>query len=141
MKNWDIKSLLTCEDVREEVGNKVTIVGVFSDIVVSSLPAVIRLALWVEFIVSKIGMYNFSIRIDTPTIEKAAIIALEIDVETCASAVSTSVPKFPLKINESGYISIFIKEKSQKTWTLYRKVHVEQGKTIGPMVSFNWKEK
>lgn len=91
MKKWEIKSLLTCEDVREEVGNKSTIVGVFSDIVLENLPAVIRLSLWVEFIVSKIGMHNFSIRIDTPTVEKAAVIALEIDVETCASSVCTAV--------------------------------------------------
>lgn len=45
------RNVLFCDDVRREIGNKRTIVGVFSgDIVVSNVPAVVPLATYIEFI-------------------------------------------------------------------------------------------
>lgn len=139
MKNWEIKSLIACDDVRHEVGDKSTVVGIFSGAVVPSIPTVMRLSLWIECAFQQTGMYNISIRIDTPTVEKAAVIDLEIEIQACTSSLSTAVPQFPLKIDKAGHISIFAKEKSQEKWKLCRTINVEQGEVLGPKINVNWK--
>lgn len=139
MKNWEIKSLIACEDVRQEVNNKSTIVGVFSRVIFPSLPTIMRLSLWVECAFQKAGMYNIGIRVDTPSVEKAVVINLEMEIEEGKSSLSTAVPQFPLKIDDAGYISIFVKEKSQEKWKLCRAINIAQGEIQGPKINVNWK--
>jgi hypothetical protein len=44
------KAVITCEDVRDEVGNKKSLIGVFSgDITVPSFPAMVRVAFYLEY--------------------------------------------------------------------------------------------
>jgi hypothetical protein len=45
------RSVIVCEDIREEINGKKSLMGVFSgDIVVQSMPAVIRFAVYVEYV-------------------------------------------------------------------------------------------
>lgn len=53
------RNVLLCEDVRAEIGNKSTIIGVFSgDVVVSEMPATLQFAVYAEYIPSRFGEVN-----------------------------------------------------------------------------------
>jgi hypothetical protein len=53
-KIGSFRNVSLCEDVREEVGNKKSLMGVFSgDVVVSQFPAQIRVAFYLEYLPRK----------------------------------------------------------------------------------------
>lgn len=129
MQNSALKTLLACEDVRYEIGHKATIVGVFSGVVLDDFPRAIRLALWLEYLVKEAGKYNFSVRVDTPTVESAVVIDLEVEAKEPFETLVTGIPPFPLKIEKCGEISIFTKETKNKKWDLSRKIKIEKGES------------
>lgn len=51
-----IRNAIICEDIRKEIGNKLTLVGVYSgDIIVGRFPADLWLAFYAEFLPSQSG--------------------------------------------------------------------------------------
>lgn len=61
------RNVSMCEDVREEVGNKKSLMGVFSgDVVVQELPARLKIAFYAEYIPDQgagLHEFEFSIRV------------------------------------------------------------------------------
>ena len=54
---------VVCEDVREEVGKKLSLMGVFSgDIIVAEMPATVRIAFYFAIHANKPGTYNMKVR-------------------------------------------------------------------------------
>ncbi|HTE42429.1 MAG TPA: hypothetical protein VK629_16525, partial [Steroidobacteraceae bacterium] len=58
-----VVSAILCEDVREEVSNKHTLVGVITgDILVGVFPGNIRVAAYIELAATKVGVHRFNLR-------------------------------------------------------------------------------
>lgn len=66
-----VRTVIFCEDVRQEAGNKWSILGVFSaDIIIGVVPAAIRLALYIESEVSRPykGALGYRLRLESEEI-------------------------------------------------------------------------
>jgi hypothetical protein len=65
---------IICEDVRDEVGNKKSLMGVFSgDIVVAEFPAIVRIAFYAEYILDvNAGPHELSFSIEVGGEEAAS---------------------------------------------------------------------
>jgi hypothetical protein len=73
----EFRNVVLCDDVRDEIGNKKSLMGVFSgDIIVQELPATIPIAIYLEFVpVDPTKSFELSIKlsVDSDEIAKANI--------------------------------------------------------------------
>ena len=62
----NLRNIILCEDIRTEVGNKLSLMGIFSgDVVVTEIPATIHLAVYMQYIASpeETGELSFEFRL------------------------------------------------------------------------------
>ena len=72
MDTIEVRNAILCEDIRHEIGNKNSLIGVFGgDILVAELPARIRVAVYYDAMVSVRGKIQSEIKLqfgDAPPI-------------------------------------------------------------------------
>jgi uncharacterized protein DUF6941 len=93
------KNVILCEDVRDEVGNKKSLMGVFSgDIIASELPATLQLAIFIQYVIEprdKKEVIHLGLWQDE---EKIVDVKMEIDAKQEVS--SLIVPKAMVQFNK-----------------------------------------
>jgi len=120
-----IFQVVICDDIRHELNNKVSLMGVFSaDILVSDFPAkAINLAIYVQFQLSK-GKHTFTVEI-TYSGEKRFLIEGEIEAAEGSAAYFAS-PQLRLAASEEGDIEFKVSldgAQSERT----EKKHISKG--------------
>src|SRR5437016_351670 len=96
-RNTKFRNVIACEDVREEVGNKKSLMGVYGgDIIVSEIPAQIWLAFYIEKLPSEPGMAE-ELAVEIKQNEKiAGKVGIHVDpFETATLVLPRALVRFP----------------------------------------------
>ena len=111
MGNVKIINAVLCEDIRHEINNKNSLIGVFSgDVLISELPGKVRFAIYYEASVEMPGKIKSEIRLQYA--DKAAFTAeLEHDVQT--KYISSATPPFELVIENEGDFVVSVRFEEQ----------------------------
>lgn len=99
-------NVIICEDIRQEVGNKLTLVGVYSgDIFVSEMPANIWLAMYLDFFKEESNDVSFELQLLVNGDQKLKMHgSLALDLPHQSAVIG--VPKFQLRFERDSEISI-----------------------------------
>ena len=98
---FKIEKSILCEDVREEISKKHTLVGVYAgDILISAIPGSMSLALYIEASVAKIGKFDLNLKLSGPG-EHEATLKARIDVAQPGTAV-IATPRIDLLVDQEG---------------------------------------
>src|SRR5579872_7073229 len=63
-RNGGLRTVLLCEDVRREIGNKRTLVGVLAgDILVPSFPSFVNFGVYIEYVAVETGSLDFHVEV------------------------------------------------------------------------------
>lgn len=123
-----VKSLL-CEDVREEINNKHTLIGVYiGDVLISRIPGNMSIALFVELDVKKEGKQSIQLRLSGPGDHEAVLNA---DLNFIGVGSSTlKTPRIELLVDKEGIFRIDLSEDGE-TWINL----IEKSVTLNPAPS------
>jgi hypothetical protein len=97
---------LLCEDIRNELGNKRTLVGVFSgDIIVEKFPATLSLAAYFEYLPATIGeqRIDFLIRYDDAKLFDFGGV---LSIEEPTKVVVLTLPRLNVTLAQAGELKI-----------------------------------
>jgi len=115
------RNVLLCDDVRKEIGNKRTIVGVFSgDIIVSSVPAVVPLAAYIEFMPTSLDDNEIEFRFLVGNKPIATLKATLNDLQMGVVAV-LELPKIVIHATQPTEVSIDAQIKNRPVQRLMTK--------------------
>lgn len=102
MNKITVENVVFCENFRQEVGGKYTLLGVFApELSVSEIPATISLAIWISGTPSALGAFTADFR--TLDVDKKEVIKGKMDGEFSGSGKSSIViGPMPLQIQKAG---------------------------------------
>jgi hypothetical protein len=133
VKNIEKPSVIAvlCEDVRDELNRKHTLLGVFAgDINVQHFPANLKLAAYLEFRNFPAGKHDFSGEV---SYARKPIMKLEGEMEVKSSGTAVLVlPSFILPLAEEGQLEVIVKGAGGKPTTVISS-HV----SVGPIPSLS----
>ena len=111
-----INTVVFCDDIRQEVGGKVTLVGAYTpELNASKIPVTIPVAVWVVLSPDKMGDFKFNLKIEDP--DKNQILKGEIAGTFSASAItSLAIPQMPVIVSKTGTYKFSIKEDGGSKW-------------------------
>ena len=128
MKTGEFRNVILCEDIREEVGNKKSLMGVFSgDIIVSEMPASLQICIYLEYMhdnkllkmASKETPYQleFTLQLDEKIIAKiqAGVTKADSDVT------SLVVPKGIISVEKNAIFTVLASSLGAKPTEILRK--------------------
>jgi hypothetical protein len=128
IRDLEIGSVIICDDIRKEVTNKEILIGVYTgDIVVSSFPASIPLAFWVELTPYRPGKHEFNLRLSIPGKKGKLVIQAALEVATLTGT-SAAVAGFQITFDEPGELTLEIGFGDE--WHLLRRKTVQQGPVV-----------
>jgi hypothetical protein len=117
-------SVIVCDDIRREDNGKAILIGVFlNDLIVSEIPALIRVCLW--FTGAMRGRESkFSVRIEIDANEKKNSKTYEHEVSlnndqnpTERSEFQVAMLGMPLLIQADGTLNIKVRPKGARSWS------------------------
>ena len=130
-----LTTALLCEDVRTELGNKHTIVGVFSnDILVASLPAVLSLSAYLEYVPDEIGVQNITLSIVVAG-NVVANIEAKLSVVEAKTVSVLYLPRVNLTVPRAAEIRLDMKVFPGEPTTIIKKQVLTSPDVIGAIVS------
>lgn len=100
---FTIRSVVACEDIREEKFGKHTLVGVYSGdtIQVAQIPGNIAIACFIEFEIQELGVHELGLKLSGPGKHEATLKARLSFSETGVFAV-IATPRIDLLADEEG---------------------------------------
>jgi len=109
MKNFKVRNVIFCEDIREEKSNKHILIGVFGgDLHVAEFPAFIRLAIFTEIEIKGDIPPKVYLKISGPS-EGMALMEAEPRVNSEADnlqSIVISTPSFAIQAEAEGVIKV-----------------------------------
>lgn len=130
-----IRNCLLCDNVIQDIHNRYTLVGVFTnDVLVAEFPARIRLAFYGEFVVKQAGEYLIELSIDVDN-NPAIKIGANVTVVNSDEVTALAVPNLDITIKQEVELTISVLvNKTSRPQTLIRK-KIRRGVTGVPMAS------
>ena len=110
MNDFQINSVIFCEDIRREITQKDILIGVFSsDIIVHALPARISLAFWIEITPRKPDGIEIFFRLDAPGSESPLEMTLAVENTPNQDSIAIYTPPLLCLIEKAGLITLSVK--------------------------------
>lgn len=104
-----IKTVLFCEEVRQEKSNKYIILGVFNGlIIVNHLPATVPIALYLEYFPVPLGKFTIGLRISGPG-KGSFEMAIEANVHDASRPLVLPTPRFEVTLECEGDLLVEVK--------------------------------
>ena len=120
-KNFEVENAILCEDIRQEVNNKKTLVGVYAgDILISSLPAPIDLAFYLDGKAFDRELFRIEVRLSGPGKSKA-IAMLELGATGESLGIAMITPRMQVLFEREGMFKIAIRDPDQSWKTIISK--------------------
>lgn len=109
LNGYSIETSILCEQIREEIRNKVSIIGVYSsNIVVGQFPSTFPISLYLELDAQRVGKIELHIRFVTPG---PNTVGMKIDGELSTTGRSfIPMPTMPLICAEAGSVVIEVSD-------------------------------
>ena len=119
--NLKVINAVLCEDVRQEIGNKRSLMGAFSgDIIAAEMPAHIQLALYVDF---KRNNPDEEVALDVAfLVDDSQIVKFRAKLERGSECATLVIPKGIVQFDKDGVFSVKITPDNQKEEEILRKV-------------------
>jgi hypothetical protein len=116
MSKVKIDNIVFCDHIRQEIGGKHTLLGVYApELNIASFPAMIQVAIWMSVTPNKTGPFECEIRIKNP--EQKEILNGKIQGEfKILAKTSLALPDMPIQITTAGDYSFNIKFSDEKKW-------------------------
>lgn len=130
-----VRAAILCEDIRQEVNNKLILIGVFTgDIVLSEFPGAIALRIYIEYISDKVGEFDFQV-IYTLNEDEKAKVSGKITVHTPEGSIGMTVPPVLIEADEPGDLSVLFLIEGQEPEIILKKA-LTLGEVVSP-ISFS----
>lgn len=125
----EITAVLVCDDIRKEVTNKETIIGVYSgDIVVPSFPSWFNSSLWIELFAQGPGTFDLKFRVGL-TGKKPIEIGAKVTIGKSGNA---SIPLVGMQLQADQPSELIIECTLDKEWKIIKRKAVIQGAVTLP---------
>jgi hypothetical protein len=133
---FEILNAIVCDDARREDNGKAILIGVYTgSILASKFPTQMQLAVWIEHQVTRIGTYQFSLRV---------LLDDEIEVfEVTADAVLNELAPgvlafsgFPLQLQRPGTLKVQLRI-AQEDWVTLRTLSIMKGQSLTTPPAFD----
>lgn len=109
LNGYSIDSYILCEQIRQEIRNKVSIIGVFSaDIVVSEFPSTFPVTIYLEIDAQTAGKIELNVRLISPG---PNIVEMKVVGELASPGRSyVPLPPMPLVCAEAGSVTVEVSD-------------------------------
>jgi hypothetical protein len=128
-------AIIICDDIRKEINNKDILIGVYSgDIVVSSLPAWLPMAFWIEASAKQIGRHDRSFRItvaDNPPL----VLKSELQIEQLGS-LAIMISGLQIYFEKEGTLLLEVQEGEEWKTLKSKKIIIGQLPSGSPIPTF-----
>ncbi|WP_282608966.1 hypothetical protein [Pelagibius sp. Alg239-R121] len=105
-KKIRFRNVLLCDDIRQEISNKLILIGVYTGhIVLSEFPANIRLAVYAEFKPRELTVEDVQLRYKLDG-KLLATISGRVEAHDLDSWATAAIPALPLQLESMGELSI-----------------------------------
>jgi hypothetical protein len=129
MMAGEIGAVIVCDDVRREQTNKDILVGVYAgDIIVTSFPAIVTAAHWIEFTPGNTGLRTLRFRVSVNDMPPAEM-KFEIQVAELGP-MGLVLPPTHMPVEKPSDLSLHI--WSGNDWALLKKKAITQGLVAFP---------
>ena len=110
--NFEVVTALLCEQVRQEINNKFTIVGTFSgDVHVASFPAVFLASIYLQLYAKDAGQFSVELQITSPGKDQPNQLMIALGAEiTAPGPTVVPMPQFPIQSEGPGEITIELRQ-------------------------------
>lgn len=124
---------VVCDDIRQETGNKPFIIGIYTtDINVSlpedmSGPAMMHLALWMPYTVSKVGEASVEIMFIGPDPDSKINAYANVKFQEKPSSneiAAITLTGVPIKIDREGELQVLFRNQGEKDWEIIRSIPI-----------------
>jgi hypothetical protein len=124
-----ITNVLICEDIRQEVSNQNTLVGVYAgDVVVKEFPASIRIAIYAEYVIVTQAAHDVHIRISYQGESRYEIMEVTMKVpDSAREGIAFALPPTSLRISEKGALIVEVRSSDDGDWLQVVAKSVEKG--------------
>lgn len=122
---FDVVFGIVCDDIRFELGNKLSVMGTYNEnAVVPSFPADLRLAVLGRITPRNLGPMIIQIRVTAPS--RAVVLEGQVEVEvTAMSVVAVPLPPAFFNVQQEGFLTWEIREKSSDTWSHLARLRID----------------
>jgi hypothetical protein len=115
VRDLEVVSAILCDDVRDEIGNKKSLMGVLGgDIIVGTMPAAIQLALYIDF--KRADKDKTSKVVLTFFVADEAIVKFELEIQpTPNQHASVIIPKGIVQFEKDGdfVVKLTLEDKTE----------------------------
>src|SRR4051812_4498183 len=117
-RHGHIINVIVCEDVRQELNNQNTLIGVFAgDILVKEFPASMRIAVYAEYIIAKPAAHDMRFRISYQGEARHEIMDIRMRVpESARDGIAFAFPPTNLMITEPGRLIVEVNYGGDQEW-------------------------
>src|SRR6478735_4996798 len=113
-----VTNVIVCEDVRQELNNQNTLVGVFAgDILVKEFPAPMRIAVYAEYVIAKPAAHDVGFRISYQGEGRHEIMNMRVKVpDSARDGIAFAFPPTNLMITERGSLIVEVNYDGDEGW-------------------------
>ena len=115
MADVEAKGVILCDDIRQEQSGKYIIIGVYSaGVLVTQMPATLRLSLYTTLKFSEAGRFDLTILAEFK--DSKAMIKVAMDVKDTDLLTAVPTPPLPITFSEPGdlLVSVGLSEDTMK---------------------------
>lgn len=121
MADFQINTVVICDDIRREISHKDILVGVYgSEIVVHSLPIQLQLAFWLELQVKKSGHFELFLQIEAPNSAPRFEFRLNLEVLSNRLPFGIFTPQVNVPVEREGKLRLWTKSNETAKYELIK---------------------
>jgi uncharacterized protein (UPF0218 family) len=122
-----VELAIACEDVREERGNKISVMGMFTDqVAVAEFPADIRVAFFFTVRSPEIQNVPLKVRV-TVDGEEAGLAVVHLVYTTAAKLANVILPMGAIRLQDEGHFAISMRVEDSEEWVEVLRKTVTRG--------------
>jgi hypothetical protein len=127
MPSIRVKNVAMCDDIRFEIGNKHTLVGVYSgDVVLSKIPSELTISFYIELKAPEQRTYDIEFEVKLGDEVKQHVVGL-LDIDRPHQLGVIAFPRMPMHVGKATTISLRAKFEGEPWRPLIRR-RVRQGR-------------
>jgi hypothetical protein len=129
MSKFTVEAVVICDDVRKEVTSKDILIGAYGGgILVSSLPATIPIAVWIELTPESAGRLDVDLRLVLPGTPGEFALRIIGDIPRGGEPTSINSPQIMCPVGAVGDIEVSVRSPEEAEWHIVKRKSV----TLGP---------
>lgn len=122
-----IVNAIVCEDVRLELYNKLTLVGVYAgDIIMAEMPGAIGLAFYLELISPTLGTTEFAIQVSLGS-TRVAQIEGQMDISDTEQSAILTLPRNGFSVTDDTVLTVEFRVASQADYEICVRKKIRKG--------------